>query len=48
MDADGSNARNLTQNPGQDGRDGGVLWSPDGRKIAFCDRTATRTASSTS
>ena len=35
MDADGSNPRNLSQNPLNDGGDGGFALSPDGRKIAF-------------
>jgi TolB protein len=34
MNADGSDPRNLTDDPGRDG-DGGSLWSPDGRTIAF-------------
>ena len=37
MDVDGSDPRNLTNDPGSDG-DGGFLWSPDGRKIAFTTR----------
>jgi TolB protein len=35
MNADGSNPRNLTRHPLNDGRDGGYAWSPDGRKILF-------------
>jgi TolB protein len=34
MNADGSDPRNLTDDPDRDG-DGGSLWSPDGRTIAF-------------
>ncbi len=33
-DADGANERNLTDNPGADGRFG-FAWSPDGSRIAF-------------
>ena len=32
MNADGSGQRRLTRNPA---RDGGPLWSPDGRQIVF-------------
>src|SRR4029077_20468146 len=42
MNADGSDPRNLTRDPGNDGGLGGTAgatWSPDGRKIAF---TSTR------
>ena len=44
MNADGSGQRNLTRNPACDG---GPVWSPDGRKIAFLT-TATATRRSTS
>jgi Tol biopolymer transport system component len=37
MDADGSDPRNLTNDPGADGVSG-FLWSPDGRRIAFTTR----------
>jgi Tol biopolymer transport system component len=35
VNADGSNPRNLTRHPLNDGRDGGFAWSPGGRKIVF-------------
>ena len=35
MNADGSDPRNLTRHRWSDGREGGLIWSPDGRKIAF-------------
>jgi Tol biopolymer transport system component len=35
MNADGSAPRNLTRHRSSDGREGGLVWSPDGRKIAF-------------
>jgi Tol biopolymer transport system component len=37
INLDGSDPRNLTNDPGQDGA-GGLLWSPDGRRIAFTSR----------
>jgi len=40
MNADGSNPRNLTRSPGDDG--GGLVWSPDGRRIAFSSTRDTR------
>ena len=39
MNADGSDARNLTRHPLRDG-EGGHLWSPDGSKIAFMSNRA--------
>jgi Tol biopolymer transport system component len=43
MNPGGSDQRNLTRNPGNDGRQGwGAAWSPDGRKITFVsDRDGT-------
>jgi TolB protein len=35
MDADGRNPRNLTRDRLRDGNEGGLAWSPDGRRIAF-------------
>ena len=35
MNADGGAPRNLTKHRWADGREGGFLWSPDGRRIAF-------------
>ncbi len=35
MNADGSGQRNVSRAPGLDG---GHVWSPDGRKIAFLSR----------
>jgi Tol biopolymer transport system component len=35
MNADGSAPRNLTRHRWSDGREGGLLWSPDSRKLAF-------------
>jgi len=37
INPDGSELRNLTNDPGRDG-DGGFLWSPNGRRIAFTTR----------
>jgi Tol biopolymer transport system component len=35
MDADGSNQRNLTNNPAQDSTGSDFSWSPDGSRILF-------------